>query len=111
LDGDGNLELFVGTDLGGVELFEADPNSTVSAPLILSDNEVICYPNPFDQQLTIRNLPGAGQVVWYTLQGSQVRKESLNSGDNVLDVSDLPSGVYLLEIWSLGKLYRKNLVK
>lgn len=111
LDGDGNLELFVGTDLGGVELFEADPNSTVSTPLISSENEVACYPNPFDQQLTVRNLPGEGQLVWYTLQGAQVRKELLIAGDNVLDVSDLPRGVYLLEIWSLGKLYRTTLVK
>jgi hypothetical protein len=111
LDGDGNLELLVGTDLGGVELFEADPNSNVSLDEFLVQPEWTIFPNPFDQQLTILDVPADGQMFWYTLQGTLVRKETLKSGTNLLDVSTLPKGVYLVELTSAGKIVRKTLIK
>jgi hypothetical protein len=111
LDGDGNLELFVGTDLGGVELFEADPNSSVSIPAFPAQPEVHVFPNPFAQQLTIQGLPSSGHVTWYTLQGAKVRTDELNAGSQVLDVSQLPRGVYLIEITSDRYVYRKTLIK
>ena len=53
IDQDGNLNLFVGGDLGGVMHFEHNPISTSSLEDMTKTNEIILFPNPGKDAFTL----------------------------------------------------------
>ncbi len=66
-------------------------------------------PNPADKWLHIAS-PTAARLLILDQKGSLVRKENI-SGDAQLDVSELPSGFYLIEIHTKGSIFRRKLLK
>ena len=61
------------------------------------------YPNPVqNRQLTIETEQGV-KVRILDMQGKELRCEDLNPGNNILDLTSLPAGAYLLE-WQAGKV-------
>jgi hypothetical protein len=53
IDQDGNLNLFVGGDLGGVMHFEHNPISNASLEELATANEIILFPNPGKETFTL----------------------------------------------------------
>ena len=72
------------------------------------------YPNPATDKLTISSnvlKGGNAEIILEDLQGRQVRHESIssqNSGDFTLNVSDLPSGLYICNITSGSNTIQKK---
>ena len=62
-----------------------------------AENSIGVYPNPTGGKLWIKNIPGYKTVDVYTLSGQLVKKFKEGTGD-ILDVSGLQSGVYVLKI-------------
>ncbi len=56
IDQDGRLNMFVGQDLGGLYHLEVDPNSNANVGEIDLDVEFEIYPNPFNQEISIRSI-------------------------------------------------------
>lgn len=57
------------------------------------------FPNPFSQNLTIRN-PWQNSLTAKIIHpdGRMVRTFEVKTGDNQINVSDIPSGIYLLQL-------------
>ena len=53
------------------------------------------YPNPANDIIHIEGLDGQTEACLYNMLGMQVKSLSLNDGDDI-DISDLPSGLYVL---------------
>ncbi len=67
------------------------------------------YPNPVADILTIEGLEGSGQYKVYTTSGQFMFEGKLAASKAKIDMSELPRGVYLVEIKTDGKssIYKK----
>jgi hypothetical protein len=76
--------------------------------------EVSAFPNPFRDQvnITLDGLEGVTTVEVYSINGQQVAiTSSWNSGNQTLDLSDLPSGVYVLKVSNGEGLFIDQIIK
>ena len=72
------------------------------------------YPNPADQQITVvlDNLDNQNTVaVMYDMTGRKVAEFSLNDNYNTLNISDLNSGMYLLQLKTESQTAIKKIIK
>ena len=98
INDNGRFELFVGNDLGGVELFEHDPNSNVSLDEYEKLNEIRVYPNPTNDIVNFLNLTNSVDIILLNILGQVVQQERVHSNSPQINLADLKSGVYFLKI-------------
>ena len=87
--------------------------------IIIEDftDDVTIYPNPFDNEITIKVNVVKDQIVsiqLYSLTGQIVldKKQNVVSGENVLKIQPrVPSGAYLLQIEINGEKIIKKVIK
>lgn len=95
IDNDGNLNLFVGQDLGGLSLFEANPNSTAAISENNKELQCVLYPNPTKQQLNVSlETTSPVLIIIKDLNG----KVLFEGTETTIDVSSFCNGIYLLQI-------------
>ncbi|WP_289045243.1 T9SS type A sorting domain-containing protein [uncultured Olleya sp.] len=104
------VTVFVGTsDLGLME-YNIDL-STLGVPEFTDvDQKITVYPNPASNliNISIKN-GGVSQVVLYSVTGSKIK--TFNDQSN-LDISNLASGIYILQIQDLNKkMFFKRIIK
>lgn len=75
--------------------------------------EFSMFPNPTTEFLTVQLPSGSNSadVSVYDLAGRQLRKSTINSNTNKIDVKELSTGMYLLKIESEGKIGSKQFLK
>ena len=66
------------------------------------------YPNPCKNWIKVDG-EGVNSVCIYNAQGQLEKSESNNSG--IINVSDLPAGVYILRVFSRDRIIDKNIIK
>jgi hypothetical protein len=112
MNSDDDLELYAGQDLGGIYRFEHDPNSSVSLSELLPTDLAI-YPNPTNDFITVSTSTDLiERTTVINLQSQLVRDESPLSNKIVLDLSELPSGVYFISNQlSSGQTITRKIVK
>ena len=72
------------------------------------------YPNPADQQITVVLDQLANQhceAVMYDMMGRKVAEYSLNDNCNTLNISNLNSGIYLLQLKSESQTAIQKVIK
>jgi hypothetical protein len=99
INGDNLPELVVGTQAGGIVLLTntSDSRNPGSRP----DEKGVIFPNPTSRYIYV-NLPEEGDVAVYSLVGQQLitRKTVPANREGAIDLHYLPSGVYLVKIFS-----------
>lgn len=112
INGNGFLNLFVGQDLGGLFLFEADPLSTASINELQIEKELILFPNPGNQLVTIVSKNGKTSSIKlldaYNILG---QKQHLEWTGSQIDVSRLRSGTYYFVFEVDGKIEHLNFIR
>ena len=78
----------------------------IDAPEALSAFRL--YPNPCRDWIKVDG-EGVNSVCIYNAQGQIVKSETNNSG--IINVSDLPAGVYILRVFSRDRIIDKNIIK
>lgn len=97
LNEDGALEVVVGNFAGGLQLFNAViPVNNIGISEQQDDIEVLIFPNPVITILHVISTGSSLRII--DLFGRTVREQEISSSETILDVSDLPSGVYLLSL-------------
>jgi hypothetical protein len=107
------LRLFI--DLGGFNLdrFEIQAYEVYILGVHEKEMEMLLYPNPARSELRVLLPDGKERVaeIW-NLNGSLVRKLQLGPGtEQVLQIDDLPRGIYILNMVSDEKIIRGKFVK
>ena len=69
------------------------------------------YPNPTTGTLTIEGVTGYLQMYIYDLVGREVMTYSLTPSKKTIDVSDLPSGMYVVTLQGEDKTWKEILMK
>ena len=99
LNNDGNLELYVGQDLGGIYRFEHDPNSTASLYETTRETNVVLYPNPTSNSFTISASDERIKFIQITnIEGKITHSESIEANKIVVDSSSYPPGIYFVKV-------------
>ncbi len=113
IDNDGNLNMFVGTDLGGIYHFEVDPNSTANIHFSNIDFLVGIYPNPNNGIFKIKK-DLAFLIKKYTITDvfGRIVNESNYLDDVNIDISLEPNGIYIVNFESAtGEIFMRRIVK
>ena len=102
----------VATDANGCEV-EAAIFDVVAAIQEDAGHQPEFYPNPVTDQLSVGGLPGTGyKISLSNLLGEQVNAPVAgNKSLQVIDFSQLSSGVYFIEIISGEQVLRKKIIK
>ena len=103
------------TTMGGVG---DDASETVNItqsegtpPLKVSpDNSLTLYPNPTTGKLTIEGISGDVQIYLHDFVGKEVFTSSLTSSRNTIDLSHLPSGMYVITLQGEDKTMTEVLI-
>lgn len=99
IDNDGNLNLFIGQDLGGLYHFEAVPGSNASINETNLETHVHVFPNPVNNEVTINAELPIEYVTLKTMNGSTLVHASIHAAHTTqIDVSQLPAGMYFILI-------------
>lgn len=112
INGNGFLNMFVGQDLGGLFLFEADPLSSASLTEFKIESNLILSPNPGNQLIQI--LSKQGNSVNLKLHGVYNvlgQKQDLELLGMTIDVSNLSNGSYYFVLETNGKIEHLNFIK
>ncbi len=75
------------------------------------DGDITLFPNPAINDLTISSREMIENVSVYNLSGQVVLQKSVNATQDLLDVSNLTSGVYLMQLTSNGQSVTKKFIK
>lgn len=75
-------------------------------------NQPILYPNPATNMVTVLATEPNSQWQLYDLAGKQVQSSALSTGENHLDISAQPSGIYVAVVTENGNIIaREKLIK
>ena len=78
----------------------------------LDYNDVKIFPNPADNILTIANISAFNRCEIFSFYGTEViAKELKRSETLIIDVKDLPSGIYYIRLSSSAGIVRKSFIK
>jgi hypothetical protein len=102
LNNNGRFELFVGNDLGGIELFEHDPNSTISIEHFGDYRDITVYPNPLRNKIQLKNLSGIAQLILINTLGQPILKAVSTPENREIDLSSVQNGMYILRVSTTG---------
>lgn len=69
------------------------------------------YPNPFAENLTVTTDPSVKAVLIYNSFGEFVRSVDLENGKAEVNLSDLASGIYLIQATSTSGMITKRVIK
>lgn len=120
LNGDGLLDIVVGNFGGGLQLFNASiPVNNLGISEQQDDMEVLIFPNPVSSQLHIMlsgtswreetaKRPDSGQIVVMDVFGRLVLEQEITVPETIVDISSLPSGVYLLNLGLVNRIFLKR---
>ncbi len=87
---------------------EDDNGGVITEVQEVTKSEFSLYPNPSASTLTISGIEKIQKVGIYSLSGSLIKV--LNSGSNIIDVSCLANGCYLVKIKSEDRLYIEQFI-
>ena len=63
----------------------------------VEESSLKVYPNPASSNVTIERTKGSSWISIYDLKGVEVRRARFEDSKLTLDVSDLPSGIYIVK--------------
>jgi hypothetical protein len=100
LDDDGELDLFVGQDLGGLFYLENNPDNSVGLMTIENDMIISVWPNPFQKELIVE-LKDVSELIiaeLFSVSGEHIQTYTLDQKTNVFQLEHLDSGVYYMKL-------------
>ena len=84
--------------------YEHDPYVGICHPTAAP--QISIYPNPANSLLHIEGPDGTATV--YDIQGRRVLSTTIVDGHSLIDISDLPKGLYLLHVSNASRKFMKR---
>ena len=113
IDADGFLDVVVGNQRGGLAWYTTNIESDIKVSIRdKNDPEITVFPNPVNHSLSIlceKELPGA-DIKIYSMNGQLVLHQKAAGNKIVLNTEAIHSGIYLLELKSVDKIFRQKII-
>ena len=88
-----------------------DNNIFVPTPIVTPTDKIQLYPNPTENYLIAQINKEKVIFEVYSLYGTIVYQTELEKGDHEIDISDLPTGTYIVKITSDKSTYQMRVTK
>ena len=114
IDGDGYLEMLVGTPRGGFEFWNTDIKVTEGVKVDEFSEEINIYPNPCHDHVFFNfdNISETGiKATIFDLMGRKISEHNISPGNNKINIEKLTIGTYLLKIQLNEKTLNHKLIK
>lgn len=103
IDGDNNLNLLIGQDLGGLFHLEHDVNSSIGIEeQVKYQQKIDCFPVPVSKILAIQLELEGDNVFVYNAIGQKINEMILSQGTNEIDMTKYSAGIYLFQFINSG---------
>ena len=79
--------------------------------ILIVDGEMKIFPNPVEDMLTIESLSKMKQIYLFDMYGNLVLKQEIDAHRPTLQLTNLPAGIYNLEIITATGNYEKKIIK
>ncbi len=109
-DGDYVVVLVATNDCGSDTINQNIHVESMSVPHLSAD-EITIFPNPFNQNITIKAIKPIHQINLYTAHGKKIFTHTLDSTNISLSLPKVEKGVYFIELIGEGMVYKKMLIK
>jgi hypothetical protein len=94
---EGNFLYYQATDV--VQTLTVDEASAIGESQISGVTRIKIYPNPENSTINIKRIESASEnAAIYDLKGQKVLEITLNSEEQIVDITSLQSGIYVLKI-------------
>lgn len=90
-------------------VYVKEPNHELSSNSVEQKEKLVVYPNPFADKLTILSDVYEGHYSIFSMDGKMLKQDEFNT--SVIQVGELPKGLYILEVKTATSLYRQQIVK
>lgn len=112
ITGDGNPDLIIGTQAGGIKYFQRSANYPVGQLNVIAPTaEIKLYPNPAHGKVNIESNRPIGKVEILSISGDLLMVEVLpESRKHALQVHSLPAGIYLVRMHHEGSISTHRLL-
>lgn len=112
IDNDGELNMFIGQDLGGVFHFEVDTNNNVSVLDLEINPTISIYPNPATNFITISSEHALDDYKLFDMNGKMILADEITLQKESINLSGIPNGFYFIQIGLKdGRKTTKKVVK
>ncbi len=91
-------------------LDQNDPNCTASVFEIFADKYIL-YPNPANEQVTIKGIEGSATIEVYNTSGMVVANFNHTSGNFDMNIGELENGLYFVQIRQEGTIETVRFIK
>jgi hypothetical protein len=99
IDNNGQLDLFVGQDLGGLYHLEVDPNSSASIIEKNIEFKFVIYPNPNRGSFTIQHSFSEDITIKiYDVLGNELSKITTDKKEIEFELNQLKQGYYFVQL-------------
>ncbi|CAA6802580.1 MAG: Unknown protein [uncultured Aureispira sp.] len=107
------VEHYTGVGIQPIVKVATKAHSSVSDKPLKEDFEFSIFPNPTQDQVTIKSkdFTAKSTVTILDLKGRQVQSSTLNSAKSIVDISNLAQGVYFVRIEDAYRVGVQQLVK
>lgn len=111
-----NYPLGTGNNSIAVRSFKCSMGAGYTTSITPSDanNDLVLYPNPFNNRIYINNFNGRIlEVKLFNIMGQEVISSLLLNNEPILSIAEenLPSGLYFIEIFTTEKKYTGKLIR
>jgi poly(beta-D-mannuronate) lyase len=85
--------------------------TTTNSIKLFDDLNILVYPNPSSQFITINNIPSTAKTVrLVAVNGQEIRLNTLQESEHKLHIADVPNGTYQLIITENNNSYSKKII-
>ena len=109
INNNGELNLFVGQDRGGVYHFEADSNNNVGMNSIENNPRISMFPNPTSNSIMVEAEQEIIFINIYNMAGDLVFHKDIFSNKSLLHLNSLSQGLYIVETHFTNSVTREKL--
>ncbi|MBM3185343.1 MAG: T9SS type A sorting domain-containing protein [Bacteroidetes bacterium] len=107
IDSDGNLDMFIGQDLGGLFYLEHDVNSSVELEEhFINSNKLLLFPNPTSGELKIQSNFFPLEIQLYSSDWKELNRFFVTNQLSTIEIQNLPKGIYFLKEMKTERVYR-----
>ncbi|GAB1858725.1 hypothetical protein MHTCC0001_35650 [Flavobacteriaceae bacterium MHTCC 0001] len=80
---------------------------------IKNEVDILFYPNPVNERLNVNitnELQANSQIILYNIQGSKVLQQPIRSNNESIEMSNLPSGIYVIKVLSAKDVIKRQMI-
>lgn len=104
-------DIIAGTPQGGLLLFKNTSIFQSIDPSIVNNNNVYIYPNPFKDNIHIQSNDLIKKINVIDINGRKILEKDINKYFDVIDLTTLDNGMYIIESHTAKSINRTKIIK